>query len=466
MSIKFQSLLSAVFALLALQLASLNLVAQELPDFTGLVDKYGPAVVNISTVQKANNRRIFQPGYPKQEIPEIFRHFFGEEMQPPQRERESLGSGFIISEDGYILTNNHVIQNAEEIVVSLSDRRQLEAELIGADKRSDLALLKIKATNLPLVKLGRSKDLKVGEWVFAIGSPFGFDHTVTAGIISAIDRSLPRENYVPFIQTDVAINPGNSGGPLFNMQGEVIGINAQIYSRTGGFMGLSFAIPVDVAMDVVEQLKSQGYVERGWLGVVIQEVDRDLADSFGLDKPVGALVAEVLKDSPAAKAKLKAGDIILEFEGNKVDQASDLPKLVGQTPIGKKISLKIMRAKKTKTLALTVGALPEDKAITEKPSPGGKSASNRLGLEVSNLSAAQRKQYDVDQGVIISQVFPGPGREVGLQRGDIITLINGEAIADTKDFADMVAELPAGKTANLLVKRRGHAQFVTIQLKD
>lgn len=456
------------FAILffALPFGSLNLVAQELPDFTGFVEQYGSAVVNISTVQKTNNRRTFQPGRPNEEIPEIFRHFFGEQVEPPKSEGESLGSGFIISEDGYILTNNHVIQNAEEIIVSLSDRRQLEAELIGADKRSDLALLKIKATNLPLVKLGHSQDLKVGEWVFAIGSPFGFDHTVTAGIISAIDRNLPRENYVPFIQTDVAINPGNSGGPLFNMQGEVIGINSQIYSRTGGFMGLSFAIPVDVATDVVQQLKSQGYVDRGWLGVVIQEVDRDLAESFGLDKPVGALVAEVLKGSPAETAKLKAGDVILEFNGRKIQKASDLPKRVGQTTIGKKVPVKIMRAKKTKTLSLTVGTLPEDETVTEKPSVGKISESNRIGVDVSNLNAEQRQQFEVEQGVVITQVFAGVGREAGLRSGDIITMINGKAVADTAAFDKIVTQLPAGKTANLLVKRRGHSQFVTIRLKE
>lgn len=462
---KFSDLFLFAMFFFCLPLSSINVAAQELPDFTGLVDQYGPAVVNISTVQKTNNRRALQPGFPNEEIPEIFRHFFGDPGAVPRSERASLGSGFIISEDGYILTNNHVIQNAEEIIVSLSDRRQLEAELVGADKRSDLALLKIKATDLPLVKLGSSQNLKVGEWVFAIGSPFGFDHTVTAGIISAIDRSLPRENYVPFIQTDVAINPGNSGGPLFNMQGEVIGINSQIYSRTGGFMGLSFAIPVDVVVNVVEQLKSQGYVDRGWLGVVIQEIDRDLAESFGLDKPVGALVAEVLKGSPAEKANLKAGDVILEFNGHKIQEASDLPSRVGQTAIGKKVPVKIMRAKKAKTLSLTVGALPEDEAVAAKPSAGRASESNRIGVEVSNLSAAQGKQFDVEQGVIISQVFAGVGMEAGLRRGDIIIMINGMPVADTQAFDKIVTELPAGKTANLLVKRSGHSQFVTIRLK-
>lgn len=467
MKIDFLKVRFFVSFFFVIQFTSLKLVAQELPDFTGLVEKYGSAVVNISTVQKVDNRRIFNPwGQGGEEIPEIFRHFFGEQMEPPQRERESLGSGFIISEDGFILTNNHVVKDAKEIIVSLSDRRQLKAELVGADKRSDLALLKIEASNLPLVKMGSSKDLKVGEWVFAIGSPFGFDHTVTAGIVSAIDRSLPRENYVPFIQTDVAINPGNSGGPLFNMMGEVIGINAQIYSRTGGFMGLSFAIPVDVAMDVVQQLKSQGYVNRGWLGVVIQETDRDLAESFGLEKPVGAVVTQVLKDSPADKAKFREGDVILEFNNQKIDQAADLPRLVGQTTIGKKVPVKIIRNRTAKTLYLTVGALPKDEAEGAVAPLGQNSGKNRLGVEVRALTSDELKKFDVENGVIVLQVFPGSGREAGLRQGDIIKMINGKALVNAEDFTKIVNKLPAGKAANILVNRRGHSQFLTVRIKD
>ena len=466
MNIKSPLLLSLSFTLFVLQFASVNLSAGDLPDFTGLVEEHGAAVVNISSVQKPSNKRAVQPWGPNSEdIPDILRHFFDEQIKPPQGERESLGSGFIISKDGYILTNNHVVQNAEKIIVSLNDRRQLKAELIGADKRSDLALLKVNATDLPSVKLGHSKDLKVGEWVFAIGSPFGFDHTVTAGIISAIDRSLPRENYVPFIQTDVAINPGNSGDPLFNLQGEVIGINSQIYTRTGGFMGLSFAIPVDVAKNVVLQLKSQGFVDRGWLGVVIQETDRDLAESFGLDKPVGAVVTQVLKGSPAEKAKFKAGDVILEFDKHSILKAADLPKLVGQATIGEKVPVKIMRAKNPKTLYLTVGVLPKDEMASNVPDVGGSKENNRLGIEVRNLSSAEKQKFEVAQGVVVSQVFVGAGKDAGLQYGDIITLLNGEPITDTKAFTKLVSKLPSGKAANLLINRRGRSQFLTIRLK-
>jgi len=467
MNIKSPRFLSLSFVLFVFQLSSLNLSAGELPDFTDLVEEHGDAVVNISTMQKLSNKRTAQPWGPNnQDIPDILRHFFGEQINPPQGERESLGSGFIISKDGYILTNNHVVQNAEKIIVSLSDRRQLKAELVGADKRSDLALLKINATDLPSVKLGQSKDLRVGEWVFAIGSPFGFDHTVTAGIVSAIDRSLPRENYVPFIQTDVAINPGNSGGPLFNLQGEVIGIISQIYTRTGGFMGLSFAVPVDVARNVVQQLKSQGFVDRGWLGVVIQETDRDLAESFGLDKPVGAVVTQVLKGSPAEKAKFKPGDVILEFDNRSILKAADLPKWVGQAVIGKKVPVKIMRAKKTRTLYLTVGVLPKDEMESKAPEVGKSKENNRLGIEVRNLSSAEKQQFEIAEGVMVSQVLAGAGKDAGLQHGDIITLLNGEPITDIKRFIKLVSKLPSGKAANVLINRRGHSQFLSMWIKD
>ncbi|WP_353573300.1 trypsin-like peptidase domain-containing protein, partial [Candidatus Albibeggiatoa sp. nov. BB20] len=298
-----------------------------LPEFTELVEQYGPAVVNISTTAKKKSEKLGSLGRDLPDIPEdsplhdFFRRFFDEENMGSQPST-SLGSGFIISPDGYVITNHHVVDNAKEIIVRLTDRRELEAEIIGSDKRSDLALLKIEADHLPIVKLGSSKNLKVGEWVLAIGSPFGFDHSATAGIVSATGRSLPNDNYIPFIQTDVAINPGNSGGPLFNMDGEVVGVNAQIYSRTGGFMGLSFAIPVDVMNNVVDQLKSDGKVVRGWLGVLIQDVTRDLAESFNMEKPQGALVAQVLPDSPAENASFKSGDIITKFNNQIVEHSS------------------------------------------------------------------------------------------------------------------------------------------------
>src|SRR5690554_3616941 len=385
--------------LLALLLAcSFFASAANLPDFTQLVESAAPAVVNISTTQTVQKRSSRIP----QEVPEIFRHFFGElpegfEQEPSQQQRQSLGSGFIISDDGYILTNNHVIENADEIVVRLSDRRELIAELIGSDASSDLALLKIDAKGLPVVTVGNSDKLKVGEWVLAIGSPFGFDHSVTAGIVSAKGRSLPNESYVPFIQTDVAINPGNSGGPLFNLQGEVVGINSQIFTRSGGFMGLSFAIPMEVAMDVVQQLKTSGKVERGWLGVVIQEVNKELAESFKLDKPSGALVAQVMADSPAAAGGLQVGDVIVASNGSPVAMSADLPHLIGAMKPGEVATLQIVRDGKRRTLKVKVGAAPEDEQLQLSGQPQT-SKSNRLGLEVADLTEEQKKRLDVQKG--------------------------------------------------------------------
>ncbi len=370
-----QTLKRSMAAMVALLALSLAMTARaELPDFTPLVEQASPAVVNISTPQKLPDRAMArgQMGIPDLEgLPPGLRDFFersiprgqGGQGQAPrgqQREAQSLGSGFIISNDGYILTNNHVVADADEILVRLSDRSEHKAKLVGADPRSDVAVLKIEAKNLPTLKLGDSDKLKVGEWVLAIGSPFGFDHSVTAGIVSAKGRSLPNESYVPFIQTDVAINPGNSGGPLLNLQGEVVGINSQIFTRSGGFMGLSFAIPIDVALNVADQLKAGGKVSRGWLGVVIQEVNKDLAESFGLDKPAGALVAQLVEDGPAAKGGLQVGDVILSLNGQSINESADLPHLVGNMKPGDKINLEVIRDNKRQTLSLTIGSLPED----------------------------------------------------------------------------------------------------------
>ena len=340
---RLKSYLSIVATVLVLGQA-VTAQAAELPDFTQLVEQASPAVVNISTTQKLPDRKVSNQQMPDLEgLPPMLREFFERGMPQPrtprgggggQREAQSLGSGFIISPDGYILTNNHVIADADEILVRLADRSELKAKLVGTDPRSDVALLKIEGKDLPVLKLGKSQDLKAGQWVVAIGSPFGFDHTVTQGIVSAMGSSLPNENYVPFIQTDVPINPGNSGGPLFNLAGEVVGINSQIYTRSGGFMGVSFAIPIDVAMDVSNQLKTGGKVSRGWLGVVIQEVNKDLAESFGLDKPAGALVAQIQDDGPAAKGGLQVGDVILSMNGQPIVMSADLPHLVGALKAG------------------------------------------------------------------------------------------------------------------------------------
>lgn len=336
-----------------------------LPDFTGLVKANVAAVVNISTTKEEREMPSLPPDLRVPELAEEnplnkwLRKFFGERGEGlAPHESESLGSGFILSKDGYVVTNRHVVEDADEIIVKLSDRRELLAHEVGQDTHSDVALLKIEADDLPVLKLGNSRDLKPGEWVLAIGSPFGFDHSVTAGIVSAKGRSLPNENYVPFVQTDVAINPGNSGGPLFNLDGEVVGINSQIFSRTGGFMGLSFAIPIEVVMDVVEQLKTTGYVSRGWLGVYIQEVTRELAESFHMDTPTGALIAQVLPQSPAQAAGLRAGDVILSYNGRLVRHSAALPRMVGGTRAGEEVRLRILRGEKKITQRLVIEELP------------------------------------------------------------------------------------------------------------
>jgi len=465
--------------LLVMSLTMSNAAASQLPDFTELVEKYGAAVVNISTTQKIKHPRTsFPRGQMPDQIPEgpfgdLFRHFFGDPRGPGGRgdgpeefDAKSLGSGFIISKDGYVITNNHVIKDASEIVVRLTDRRELVAELVGSDARSDIALLKVKADNLPVVALGSSEKLKVGEWVLAIGSPFGFDHSVTAGIVSAKGRPLPRENYVPFIQTDVAINPGNSGGPLFDLDGKVVGINSQIYSRTGGFMGLSFAIPIDMAMQVVEQLKSSGHVARGWLGVLIQDVTRELAESFGMDKPRGALVAKVLPGSPAEKAGIEVGDIVTKFDGKEIVRSTNLPPLVGISPVGKKMDVEILRKGKVKKLRVKLGELPEDDVVAA----GGSTQSateGRLKLEVVDLNDAQREKLEIKQGgVLVKRVQAGPARRAGVRRGDVILQIDNVEVKGAKHFAEISADLPAGKSVPLLVQRRGGPVFLALKVEE
>ena len=464
-----------VMALLLAPLAS----ARELPDFTKLVEANSAAVVNISTKQKIKRPHGLPPGMEIPDLPEgspfgdLFRHFFGDPNNgddegngtPEEFDSQSLGSGFIIDNDGYVITNYHVVRDATEVIVRLKDRRELKAEIIGADDRSDIALLKIKGHDLPVVKLGKSSEVKVGEWVMAIGSPFGFDHSVSVGVVSALGRNLPSESYVPFIQTDVAINPGNSGGPLFNLDGEVVGINAQIYSRTGGFMGLSFAIPIDVALNVIDQLKTKGRVSRGWLGILIQDINRELAESFGMKQPHGAVVLKVLPDSPAQSAGFKVGDVVTKFGDKKIIRSSDLPLAVGQAPIGEKTRVEIIREGKTKTLKVKIGELPAEEELAQRDIKPGKAKTDRLGMTVKNLTSEQRSQLGIkDRGVLVSHVEKGAAYSAGIRRGDVILMINNQDVKNSKQFRKLVKELPVGKSLPVLIQRRKSPIFLAMKI--
>jgi serine protease Do len=448
----------------------------QLPDFTEMVKVNGVAVVNISTTQKAKPE-VADPQKQLQQMPEgmppemeeLFKHFFnnpdGGGNGGGDSDTQSLGSGFVISKDGYVLTNHHVVKDADEIIVKFSDRRELVAKLIGSDARTDVAVLKVDAADLPAVTIGDPDKLQVGEWVLAIGSPFGFEQSVTAGIVSAKGRSLPGGNYVPFIQTDVAINPGNSGGPLFNMDGKVVGINSQIYSRTGGFMGLSFSIPMDVVMNVVEQIKANGKAAHGWLGVQIQDVTRELAESFGMKKPQGALVSKIIPGSPAEKAQLQIGDIITDFNGQAIENSGDLPPMVGMTPINDQATLKILRQGDEKTVNFNIGLLPDqvDKAAPNKAEKA--KPTNRLGVTVIDLAAEERETLQVSKGgVLVQDVGKGVAKNAGIQPGDVILRIGNNVINDSEAFEKIAKNLPAGKSVAVLVQRRGSPAFLALKI--
>ncbi|NEX20100.1 DegQ family serine endoprotease [Thiorhodococcus mannitoliphagus] len=462
----------ALTALLCCALAPGLASSRELPDFTGLVSENGPAVVNISTKQSGSVSQRLR-GFSVPDLPEdsplqdFFRHFFDEEGEIPDDsfQSRSLGSGFFVSQDGFVLTNSHVVESADEIIVRTSDRREFVASLIGIDKRSDIALLKVDGEQLPAAKIGSSKDLQVGEWVLAIGSPFGFESSATAGIVSAKGRSLPSENYVPFIQTDVAINPGNSGGPLFNLKGEVVGVNSQIYSRTGGFMGLSFAIPIDVAMDVVSQLQTKGRVSRGWLGVLIQDVTRELAESFGMDQPKGALVAQVLPKSPAEAADMRPGDVILRYNGSEILTSSSLPPLVGETAVGATASIEVLRNGKRVQLEMTIGELPDEEALASTEGAPKQEAANRLGLVVRDLTPEQRKQLGVEKGgVLIGALDSGPAEQVGLNVGDVILMLDNQPVSSTADFNRILEGVEPGRSVAILIQRGENRMFYAMKL--
>jgi serine protease Do len=431
----------------------------QLPDFTTLVEKQGVAVVNVSTTPATALAAGRIPGVPEDHP---LYDFFRRLPAPPEDEEpsNSLGSGFILSEEGHILTNAHVVDDAVEVTVRLTDKREFKAKVVGSDRRTDIALLKIEATGLPTVRIGNPATLKVGEWVVAIGSPFGFDSSVTAGIVSAIGRALPDESLVPFIQTDVAINPGNSGGPLFNLKGEVVGINSQIYSRTGGYMGLSFAIPIDLAIRVSDELRARGRVIRGRLGVQIQDLNPELAASFGLATPSGALVAGVEKGSPAATAGIQTGDVIVEFDGKPIKDSGELPPLVAATKPGTSLSVKLMRKGQGKELRVDIGELADDRpaeSSRDKTVPP-----NRLGLVLSELDEAERRELNVDTGLFVENAV-GPAAKAGIRDGDVIIAINDVEVARLAEFNKLLAKQPQEKAIALLVRRGTRSLYVPVK---
>lgn len=443
-------------------------LASTLPDFSALVEEQADTVVKISVITSVDSdEQSGFPGLSPDQIPEQFRRFFDQfpqDRSPEPRQGVGSGSGFIISDDGYIITNAHVVDNATDITIGLNDRREYKAELVGSDPGTDIALLKVETTELPAVTVGDSDDLRVGEWVLAIGSPFGFEHTATQGIVSALARSLPDDTYVPFIQTDVAVNPGNSGGPLFNTDGEVVGVNSQIYSRSGGYQGLSFAIPINVAMSVADQLKDKGYATRGWLGVAIQNIDQSLAESFGLDKPTGALVAQVTQGSPADKAGVLSGDIILDFNGRVVDHSSALPPLVGAVTPGKTVDMEVLRDGKSRTLEVTVEALDEGQPLRAAVAsdPVGES---RLGIQVSAVPDDIASQMGIANGVLVAKVDPqGVAAKAGIREGDVIVSLNREPVDSVDELEKLASDAPADQSIPILVQRENSPMFLALTL--
>lgn len=450
-------LLVAIFFLVTFSTAQ-----AQLPDFTRLVEDVSPAVVKINTVSKGRKQQAQQ--LPQGQIPEIFRDLFEQRQQQKPRLARSMGSGFVISDDGYILTNHHVVENADEIQVLFADRQEYTATVVGSDRRSDLALLKIKGQDLPTLEFAATDSLKVGAWVLAIGSPFGLDYSVTAGIVSAIGRSIPTqkgENYVPFIQTDVAINPGNSGGPLFNLEGQVVGINSQIYSRSGGSIGLSFAIPASVAVGVIEQLKDHGKVQRGWLGVAIQDVNKRLAESLQLGTPQGALINAVEQGSPADKGGIKPGDVIVRFDGQIIVDSGDLPHVVGMMAPGENAKVEIYREGKRKKLTMKVGSLDTDRENITASSDG----TDRLGLIVEEMDDEERRALRLRGGVRVTQVSPeSAAAESMLQAGDIVVQLGYSRIDDIDEYNQVIAELPKNTPVAIRFYRQGRAIFRTFEI--
>jgi serine protease Do len=468
MSVLRVCLLSFLVLLCSVCLAS-TAAGANLPDFSAIVDSQGAAVVNISTTQAPDSALSALPTLPgmegSEEWMELLRRFLPQLPELPGDDSRSLGSGFIISHDGFILTNAHVVAGADEIIVRLSDKREFSATVVGTDARSDVAVIRIEAQQLPVVRLGNPNRLKVGEWVLAIGSPFGFDHSVTAGIVSAKGRALPDENFVPFIQTDVAINPGNSGGPLFNLRGEVVGINSQIYSETGGFMGLSFAIPIDVAMNVYQQLRKDGRVRRGRIGVAVQEVTRALAESFGLVSVDGALVSSLEPGGPADRAGVKVGDVILRVDGRNVPGSTALPLIIAERRPGTVATLGLVRDGKPMDLRVTVGEWSDaGSAAAKKPAPP---APDRLGLVLSEPTPEQRREQGITQGLLVDGVHGAAARS-DLQAGDVIRAVvvagRQTRLESVAQFEQIVAGLGDGQALTVLVERGSGTSFISLRV--
>jgi serine protease Do len=466
----YKTILSKFLVFMALAFVSVGAWA-DLPDFTQLVEKNAPAVVNVQATHNGDSAAPDGDGE-DQDVPEIFKRFFGPGgpggpgVHPRINGTQiSLGSGFVISGDGYILTNNHVVEGADQIVVRLSDRRELDAKVIGTDAESDIALLKVNATGLPTVAIGDSNKLKPGQWVVAIGSPFNFDHSVTHGVISYVGRGFggADQQYVPFIQTDVPINRGNSGGPLFNLDGQVVGINSQIYSNTGSSVGISFAIPIVIAMNTVDQLKASGHVSRGMIGVQIQNVDRAMAQSLDLPRSGGALVNKITPGSGSDKADVHVGDVILTYNGHDIEQSSDLPPLVGNTKPGTTAELKVFRDGKTMSVPVTVGELPKDKTALASVSGSENKSSNLLGIVVEDLTAEQRKQLGLkEQGVVISDIKGAAARRTALQPGDVVLMVGRRPVKTTGEFDGALKDVKPGDSVMLLVRRDDATQFVAV----
>ena len=450
-------------------IAASQIASASLPDFATIVEETSPAVVKIIAQAKAPSVADREQLEELEQLPDALRRFF-QDREPQMPRAGGTGSGFIISKEGYIVTNHHVVAQADEVIVRLSDRREFDATVIGTDQRSDLALLQVDATDLPFLQLGKSSELRVGEWVLAIGSPFGLDYSVTAGIVSAKGRSLPTErgeNYVPFIQTDVAINPGNSGGPLFNLQGEVVGVNSQIFTRSGGSIGLSFAIPSKVVRNIIEQLKVNGEVVRGWLGVSIQNVDRTLAESFDLDRPRGALVAQVGKDSPAERAGIESGDIIVEVDGEQIEVSADLPHVIGLIAPGLKVPVSVIREGKERSIRVEIGALEANEVpsvVAKASEPGTLQA---LGMVVRELQETDENPSGLRGGVLVTKVDDeSAADESGVRAGDILTRVGRTPISRLADMESAIEQIKPGDSLSLRLIRQGSPQFIGIKVPE